>query len=338
MTPLASPTSDLMAPLSDSGLLVRPYRPGLDDAAWDGLVARSVNGTFLHTRRFLSYHGNRFADRSLVVEGANGRLHGVLPAAVDPDDTTAVVSHPGITYGGLVHDGVLYGSRNLQTFEGVRRAFAADGATRFRYKPVPRIYHRVPAEDDLYTMFRLGARCARRDLSATVDLGNRRPVWKRRRQRRRAAEQAGITAMWGWDAIGDYWPIQQAVLQDRFGVAPTHTRDEIDELAKRFPTEIRLVTARLGGDVVAGGIVFSAPPVLHLQYSASNPEGRACNAIDVVVETTIDLALAAPSTYRYYSFGISNEDGGWRLNDSLYEFKLSFGSGAVVYEQFEVDL
>lgn len=319
-------------------LVVRPFVASVDDEAWDRLVARSVNGTFLHTRRFLSYHGDRFEDRSLVVESANGRLRGVLPAAVDPADPAGVVSHPGITYGGLVHDGSLYGNRMVQALELAGAALAGTGGRRLRYKAVPAIYHRVPAGDDLYAMARLGARCVRRDLSATIDLANRQAVWKRRRQRRRRAAGAELDVSWTWDALDEYWPLQQAVLRERFGTRPVHDRAEIGELARRFPDRMQLVTARAASDVVAGGIVFCAPPVLHLQYSAASPVGRELNALDTVIEATIGFAAADPSAYRYYSFGISTEEEGRRLNDSLHEFKLSFGAGAVVYEHFEVDL
>ena len=50
-------------------LSVRPYQP--DDAdAWDGFCEGALQSTLLHTRRFLSYHGDRFADRSLIIEEA----------------------------------------------------------------------------------------------------------------------------------------------------------------------------------------------------------------------------------------------------------------------------
>lgn len=40
-------------------VVVRRY--GEQDAeAWDRLTAESWNGTFLHERRFLAYHGERF--------------------------------------------------------------------------------------------------------------------------------------------------------------------------------------------------------------------------------------------------------------------------------------
>ena len=338
MTMLARPEAGSTEQVASSDLVVRRYRASLDDAAWDGLVARSINGTFLHTRRFLSYHGDRFEDRSLVVEGLNGKVRGVLPAAVDPTDASRIVSHPGITYGGLVHDGSLYGTRMVEAFDLVRALLAASGAAHLRYKAIPTIYHRVPAGDDAYAMFRSGARCVRRDLSATIDLAHRQAVWKRRRQRRRKAEGADVTVSWAWDELDAYWPLQQSMLQERFGTRPAHTLEEIAELARRFPDQIHLAVARSAGDVVAGGIIFCAPPVVHLQYSAASAVGRDVNALDLVVETTIGFASADPSAYRYYSFGISTEDEGRLLNDSLHEFKLSFGAGAVVYEHFEVDL
>ena len=42
--------------------------------AWDELVDGAPMGTLLHTRRFLSYHGDRFNDRSLVVQDDRDRL------------------------------------------------------------------------------------------------------------------------------------------------------------------------------------------------------------------------------------------------------------------------
>ncbi len=320
------------------GVCVRHYRSGLDDLAWDELVGRAVNGTFLHTRRFLSYHGGRFRDCSLVVEDRSGRICGVLPAAADPSYPRRVVSHPGITYGSLVHDGSLHGSRMVAALGAACQLFASDGATCLRYKAVPGIYHSVPAGDDLYALFRMGARCVSRDLSATIDLANRRPARTRRLRYYRTAETRGISLAWGWDAIGDCWPIEEEMLADRFGIRPTHTLDEIDGLARSFPDNIRLVVARIGGQVVAGAIAFCAPPVFHLQYLASGEAGRRSHAGEVVVEETIQAALRTPEIFRYYSFGISTEHGGWRLNDSLHEFKVTFGAGAVVYEQFELDL
>ena len=86
---------------------VVPYSPQYE-ASWDEFCARAVNAPFLHTRRFLGYHGGRFQDLSLILR-EEGSIVGVLPAAALPGTDGAVASHPGATYGGLVHDGWLSG-------------------------------------------------------------------------------------------------------------------------------------------------------------------------------------------------------------------------------------
>src|SRR3954452_17632847 len=136
---------------------VESYRDD-DENAWDDLVGIAPMGTFLHRRRFLSYHGDRLKDSSATVRDDRDRLVGVLPAAVDPQDEERVTSHPGATYGGLVHAGELSGARAIEALTLVGQHYAAAGFHTLRYKPVPVIYHRVPSADDLYALFRLDAR------------------------------------------------------------------------------------------------------------------------------------------------------------------------------------
>ena len=64
----------------------------------------------------LAYHGERFQDFSLVIEDGNRRVVGVFPAAIDPEMEARIVSHPGITYGGIVHDGALRKTCGCLTF------------------------------------------------------------------------------------------------------------------------------------------------------------------------------------------------------------------------------
>ena len=88
-----------------------------DSVEWDRFCGESLQGTFLHTRRFLSYHGERFDDRSLIVE-QDGRWAGIFPAA-RTGQASMIISHPGITYGGVLHRGVLFGSRMIAALEGL---------------------------------------------------------------------------------------------------------------------------------------------------------------------------------------------------------------------------
>ena len=315
--------------------LIRAYHP--DDAAtWDDLVARSVNGTILHTRRFLAYHGDRFRDRSLVLTKSNGKLAGVLPAAEDPADQSIVTSHPGLTYGGLVHDGTLYGEPLIQALAEAAREYQAQGFRRLRYRAVPSIYQSSPAADDQYALSRLGADQYRRDLAAVIKLAHRGRVWSGRKAWRKRAEVAGVRAEENWDDIAGYWRILEENLAARHDATPTHSLAEIEYLHEQFPSEVFLLTAKLGDTLIAGNLFFIEGPVLQARYTATTDEGRKVSATDLVIEHGI--ALAAARGCEYYSMGTSTLDGGRQLNGSQYAFKVSFGGGGVIHETCELDL
>jgi hypothetical protein len=82
--------------------LVLRYNPG-QSRCCDELAARSCNGTFPHSRRFISYQNDRFADRSVLLQDRHRRTVGVFEAAQDTRDPVTIASRPGLTYGGLVH-------------------------------------------------------------------------------------------------------------------------------------------------------------------------------------------------------------------------------------------
>jgi Acetyltransferase (GNAT) domain len=314
---------------------VRNYEPELAET-WDDLIRRSCNGTMLHTRRFISYHGDRFRDRSLVLEDRRGKVVGVFPAAQDPSDPEMVISHPGLTYGGLVHDGSVRGASMIGVLEEIADCYRSLGCCRLRYKAVPAIYHIAPAEDDLYALFRLGARRYRCDLSATIDLSHRTRVSQRRVRSHRRAEAEGVTAEDAWGEIASFWHILECHLDSRYGVAPVHSLAEIELLHDRFPDEIILIAAKIGAELVGGTVLFVAGPVLHMQYTATTGEGRVKFVTDLVMERAIDLGLQLGC--RFFDFGTSTVDQGWSLNQGLYQFKVSFGGGGVVYDHYELDL
>jgi hypothetical protein len=314
---------------------VRAYDPSQAEV-WDDLVARSGNGTMLHTRRFISYHGDRFRDRSLLLENRRGRIVGVLPAAEDRADPQVVVSHPGLSYGGLVHDGSIHGASVLDAIAEIAAYYGGLGCRLLRYKAVPSIYHSVPAEDDLYALFRLGARRYRCDLSATIDVSHRGRVSQRRERSKKRALAAGVSIEETWADIRDFWRILEQNLASRHGVSPVHSADEIGLLHDRFPGTITLVVAKVCDALVGGAVFFVTNQVLHMQYTATTDEGRAISATDLIMERGIDLARERGC--RFFDFGVSMRDGGPDLDDQLYEFKVSFGAGGTTQDHYELDL
>lgn len=314
---------------------IRSY-DSADTEAWEDLVGRSCNGTFLHTRRFVSYHGDRFLDRSLLLEDHRGHLAGVFPAAENPGDARMVISHPGLSYGGIVHDGSVCGESMIGTLEGISRHYRRLGYKKLRYKAVPAIYHSRPAEDDRYALFRLGARQYRNDLSATIDLSNRGRVTQRRVRSRKRALAEGVFTEENWGKVAAFWPILEQNLARRHGVSPVHSLAEILMLHDRFPEGVLLIAAQIGRDLVGGAVMFAAGPVMHMQYTATTERGRDASATDLVMEHAIELG--AKRGCRYFDFGVCTVDEGQSLDQDLYRFKVSFGAGGVIYDHYELDL
>jgi Acetyltransferase (GNAT) domain len=318
-----------------SAPLVLGYDPS-QDRCWDELVARSCNGTFLHSRQFISYHKDRFADCSLLLQNRHGQTVGVFPAAHDPQDPATIVSHPGLTYGGLVHDDSMRGETMISALGSVADRYRKLGYRQLRYKTVPAIYHSQPAEDDRYALFDMGARRYRSDLSAVIDLSDRGRVSERRKRSLARAESAGVSTGDDWASIDGFWHALEMNLGQRHGVAPVHTLAEIRQLHDRFPAEISLITARIGPELVGGTVLFATRRVLHMQYLASTPHGRETNASDSVLEHAI--GLGKERGYRFFDFGTCTTNQGKELDQGLYQFKISFGAGGVSYDHYELDL
>jgi hypothetical protein len=316
-------------------MAVMSYTPG-NAEAWDDLVARSCNGTFLHTRRFLSYHGDRFCDRSVLVEDRRGRVVGVLPAAEHLSRPEVVVSHPGLSYGGLVHDGSVRGASMISVLRQIADHYRRLGYRHLCYKAVPALYHAEPADDDLYALFRLEARRYRSDLSAAIYLGQRGKVTQRRLRSRRTAEAAGVSTEENWNDVAGFWGILGANLARRHDTSPVHSLAEIRLLHDLFPADITLITGRVGETLAGGAVLFDAGPAMHMQYTATTEQGRAACVTDLVMEHAIDLARSRG--HRYFDFGVSTPQEGWYLDEGLYEFKVSFGAGGVVHDHYEIDL
>ena len=315
--------------------IVQPYAAGIAEE-WDDFVSKSAVGTLLHSGRFLSYHGERFTDRSLVVrDGESGNILALFPAALLPSEPSIVMTHPGVTYGGVIGSEQCRGENMVRILRAICEHYSATGIVRLLYKVVPHFYHRMPAQDDLYALFRLGATRYRCDLSATIDLQHRGRVSSRRKRGYKKALKAGGIVTSGVEYATPFWEVLSANLV-KHDAKLVHTLDEILLLHERFPNEIQFVVAILNERVEAGVVLFQAPMVNHAQYIASSGKGYTVNALDLVFEHAISDAEAQGK--RYFDFGISNEDGGRILNEGLYTFKAEFGAGGCVHEFYEIDL
>lgn len=304
-------------------------------AHWDSFCQGSPMSTFLHTRKFLEYHGSRFKDASLIVTEGEKWI-GVMPAAMSPQDITIVISHPGITYGGIIHQGALRGEKMIDALHLITEYYADHGIKEFIYKAIPHIYHRSPAEDEIYALFRLGAQKYRSDLSCTINMGAKYSLSSRRKRSLKKAQTSGVEVHVGDLFISDIWKVLQENLERKHETTPVHTEVEIKLLKKKFPDNIQFVAGLIDGKVEAGVVLFIFEEVFHAQYICSSDKGYQVSALDAVFAYCIDNTEKHGASY--FDFGTSNEEEGTVLNNGLYQFKSEFGGGGVSHDFYRLRL
>ena len=321
---------------SDRFLKVSPYRDE-DATLWDEFIKDAPMANFLHSRRYLAYHAHRFKDISLLIRDEEHQLVGVFLAAIDSRYPQKIISHPGITYGGILHTGNLRGEKMLQALTEVRDYYAKKGFEVLQYKAVPSIYHSTPSDDDIYALFRLGANRYRCDLSSAIDFSNRLKPSSRRLRGSKKALKSGLEIKEGVEFLPDLWQVIESNLQQKYGVNPVHSASEISLLHSWFPENIEFIVGVVNNEVVAGVVLYQYwPIVVHTQYIASSSTGYKISALDPIFEHCLEKAQKRGS--RYFSFGVSTEQEGQYLNTGLYQFKSEFGGGGVIHEFYEINL
>ncbi|HEY7154025.1 MAG TPA: GNAT family N-acetyltransferase [Gemmataceae bacterium] len=297
---------------------------------WDDFIGRAKNGHFLFRRGYMDYHADRFTDHSLLFFHEE-ELIALLPASVR---NGVLTSHAGLTFGGVVSSERIRVALMLELFEQLKLYLRDQGIDHVVYKAVPHIYHRVPAEEDLYALFRVGARLVRRDISSTVRVSMRLEPAKGRKWSTRRARGNGLEIGRSHD-FRTFMAIAEDNLLRKYNVRPTHTAAEMELLAGRFPDNIQLYTASRGGVMLGGVILYRSGWVDHAQYITSTEEGRDLFVLDAVFDVLLGKVCAETP---YFDFGISTEEGGRRLNVGLCDNKESYGARAIAYDFYEFEI
>jgi hypothetical protein len=301
------------------------------EKGWNKLIKESKNGTFLINRNYMEYHKDHFQDCSLIFSEGDKML-GVLPANWDEEDKT-IYSHQGLTYGGLILHTEVKAVQVMQMIdESIELYREKYHATRMIYKPVPYIYHRYPAQEDLYGIFRHNCKLYTRGLSSTIPLTHPLGMKESRKSGVRKAISNSLYLSKTSD-VEPFWHILNYVLTTYHNTCPVHTPDELNLLMSRFPKEIQLFVVKDQEEVVAGCLLFIMPQVVHVQYIAASDKGKEYGALDLLFHYLINEKFKDIS---YLDFGVSTENGGLILNEGLEFQKEGFGGRGVCYDSYEI--
>jgi hypothetical protein len=312
---------------SNEDVLVRAYTYE-DELEWDHFIIKSRNGTFLHMRSYLGYHSDRFPDASLMLY-VRGRLIALLPATALE---SVLYSHRGLTYGGLIVGRDFHATDAIPTFKAIVNWALTKELTSLIYKPSPHIYHKMPAEEDLYAINCAGGRLVRRDLSTALLLSDRYSYSKGRKAAIKKALSGSIKVKVSED-YESFMTIEARHLADKHGVLPVHNASEIKLLADSFPANIKLTAAFEDHYMLGGVLTYTTNVVCHAQYIGATIEGKKMGALDACIHNILN---SMPAGVRWFDFGISTTDEGRQLDEALLGNKESWGGRSIMYDQYEM--
>ncbi|MGI0116917.1 GNAT family N-acetyltransferase [Zooshikella sp. RANM57] len=309
-------------------LMIEKYTQDKKDE-WDEFVKKAKNYLFMFERDFIEYHADRFIDYSIIIREKN-EIIAVLPAnAVG----TTLISHGGLTYGGLIIGDKIKTSKINDIFVSFKKNMVQFGFEKLIYKVIPYIFHVQPAQEDLYLLYLNDAKLIRRDVS-TVIYSNKRPkLSKGKKWIINKGKKSGLSVSesTSWEA---FFELLHRVLAHH-NTRPVHSVDEIVKLHEKFNDNIKLIVVEVNAEIVAGTVIFDFGNVVHTQYIATSDVGKQIGALDFLLE---ELIVKAMSEGKLFSFGISTENNGKFLNNGLISQKENCGGRAIVLDHYEVNL
>ncbi|MCL9819761.1 GNAT family N-acetyltransferase [Helicobacter colisuis] len=277
-------------------------------------------------RSYMDYHSDRFKDNSLIFY-ENEKPIALLPCNVSQN---ALYSHQGLTFGGFIVDENMKQGKMLECFEVLKEYMQENCFEKLIYKSTPYIYHKIPAQEDLYGLFRNNAELFRVDCSTTIDLQNICKMPKGRKAQISRAKREGVEIFSSED-FEAFVMLLNSVLQKQHGVNAVHSAEELKLLCSRFPQNIKLFVAKISEEIIAAALLFIYDDLVHTQYLAANEEAREIGALDLLIKTLMDEFTKSK---KYFDFGISTENGGQVLNQGLISQKEGFGGRSVAHQFF----
>lgn len=297
---------------------------------WDDFVENSRNGIFLFKRNFMDYHSDRFKDNSLLFR-EKGNIIAVLPANLEKD---ILYSHQGLTYGGMIVSNSMKQEKMLECFSLLIDYMKQNGIHKLIYKQIPHIFSNYPSQEDVYALFINGAKLLKVEPSSVINLKNLLKMAKGRKAQISRAIREGVSIV-HMDNFSDFIELENKVLS-RHNTKAVHTSTELELLHSRFPNDIQLIAAVKNESPIAYALFFVYNTSVHVQYMASDENGRRFGGLDLIIKYSIDKFMSEKKDY--LDFGISSEDSGKILNAGLIREKEGFGARTICLQTWELDL
>lgn len=307
---------------------------------WDHFVlTRSINGTFLQTMQFLSYHPpGRFQDHSLIIRDGKKEIVCVIPAAevVTDGSKHLFASHPGSTFGGIIVHNQANKGKSIDSILTLLEDYLHQKSfNEAIIKTTPAIFCRGNDVLIEYFLYKNDF-VEEKELSSYIDYQkyDESIVNNFNNNRSRNLKDA-MQHNLSFEKLNRREEIQalHAILAknlEKFNKTPVHGLEELFELKNNIiPENVEFYGLKTPDMLIAGCMAFKFDKLcFHTQYLAMDYEYADMHPMTQLLYELIRVAHG--HEYRYFSFGKSTESSGKELNQGLFHFKESFGAGATL--------
>lgn len=315
----------------------------VEENKWDDFVLnKSMNGTFLQTRKFISYHQEgKFEDCSLIIYKGNDIVGIVLACICDVEGERCFFSHRGTTFGGLVIAKQIYNATSMSEILDLFEAKLKElGCERCYLKQTASIFQKTNTDLLDYFLYQKGYQ-EYTELNYYMNLDRYREDLlsqfsssKRRDYKYSLKNNLLFKKLETSDEIMQFYGVLQLNLQ-KLNLKSVHTfEDLIDLKFNRFNDSIEFYGVYYGDEMVAGSMIFLfGNKIFHTQYLSSNQEYLKMYPMDFLITNLIRTAL--DKDMEIFTFGICTEDQGRVINLGLSRFKEGFGTEYCLNKSFE---
>lgn len=335
---MAPVVSEYIKPIIDV-LEIRLYEDSMKDE-WDEFVEKkSVNGTFLHTRKFFDHNPlNQNGDFSFLFYKKN-TLVAVIPAIILLEgDKRILDSHFRATYGGFVFkEGV-----GIKEVVDIVRLFVTE-AKKLKIKEIIirnpfKILFKKENEVFDYALWYHGFTIRHRELEIAIPIEDVATMRSRYTEGARSGvNKANKIVAIGEDRDGEsFWKLLEKNLREKYNCKPTHSYRQFCDLLQQVGNDkIKLFTARYEGEIIAGIVVFLLNGhCLHAQYIGYDINFQSYRPVNALIDHI--LCWGYKRHFTYFNLGRANEENGKVINYNLFKFKESYGGVGVLRETMQL--
>lgn len=313
------------------------------EAEWDDfMLNKSMNGTFLQTRKFINYHADgKFKDCSLCIRKGNELVGAIMACEIMDEGKKTFFAHKGSTYGGITISSKIYSASAMDELMNLIHDYIKGlGFEKIYLKIVPDVYQKTNTDLLDYFLYKNGYQCFD-ELNYYMHLDRYREdvlaqfsSSKRRDFRYSLKNNLKFVELKTKEEIAQYYEVLLLNLA-KLNLPIVHSLEDLYDLKfNRFDERIIFYGVYLEDELIAGSMIFLFDDgVYHTQYLSSNEEYLKLFPMDFLIENLIQDAVDRKMDI--FTFGICTEDQGRYLNLGLSRFKEGFGTEFCINRSYE---